>query len=101
MSRFYIPLDKITGTKKDLPDFSPVTSIDDSVLYYAFSDCSGLTGSVSFPSLTTIGEFGLISAFDGCSGITEVHFKSSLSGNSDCTASIMGCMNATVYFDLP
>ena len=129
MSRFYIPLDKITGIKiKTLPDFSPITSIGryglryafqnctgltgsvsfpslnsigNDGLYYAFSGCTGLTGSVSFPNLTTIGNRGLRYAFQNCTGITEVHFKSSLSGNSQCTSSYMGCTNATVYFDLP
>ena len=125
MSRFYIPLDKITETKV-LPDFSPITSISDFGLYEAFYGCTGLTGGVSFPSLTSIGSSGLYYAFRGCAGltsvsfpsltkisssglqyafqnctgITEVHFKSSLSGNSECTASNMGCTNATVYFDL-
>ena len=100
MSRFYIPLDKITGTKI-LPDFSPITSIGNSGLYDTFYKCTGLTGSISFPSLTSIGNQGLQNAFYNCTGITEVHFKSSLSGNSQCTSSNMGCPNATVYFDLP
>ena len=73
MPRFYISINKITG-EKALPDFSPITSIGDS---------------------------GLQNAFYNCTGITEVHFKSSLSGNSQCTSSNMGCPNATVYFDLP
>ena len=126
MTRFYIPLDKITG-RKALPNFSPITSIDDYVLNYAFYNCTGLTGSISFPNLTSIGNQGLSNAFENCTGltgnisfpsltsignqglyyafynctgITEVHFKSSLSGNSECTASNMCCTNATVYFDL-
>ena len=127
MSRFYIPLDKITGTKI-LPDFSPIISIGDNALIgffedekgltgsvsfpnlitigdsglgYAFNRCTGLTGSVFFPKLTSIGTYGLQKVFYICRGITEVHFKSSLSGNSECTASNMACTNATVYFDLP
>lgn len=127
MSRFYIPLDKGTGTKT-LPDFSPITSIGEDGLTYAFSNCTGLTGnvsfsnltsigpyglryafqycpgltgSVSFPKLTTIGSSGLQYAFRNCTGITEVHFKSSLSGNYQCRTSYMGCTNATIYFDLP
>ena len=126
MPRFYISFNKITG--KVLPDFSPITSIGDNVFRYAFYKCTGLTGSISFPSLTSIGEYGLYYAFYGCTGltgsisfpsltsigkrglqnafydcigITEVHFKSSLSGNSECTASNMGCKNDAVYFDLP
>ena len=152
MSRFYISLNKITG--KALPDFSPITSIGDSGLqnafynctgltgsisfpsltsigdlglsqafynctgltgsisfpkltsigdlglYYAFKNCTGLTGSISFHGLTSIGNSGLENAFYNCTGITEVHFRRSLSGNSQCTSSNMGCPNATVYFDL-
>ena len=126
MSRFYIQCNKITEIK-ELPDFSPITSIGayglsdvlrnrkeltgsvsfpnlisigESGLEGAFSDCTGLTGSVSFPSLTSVGSSGLPGAFSNCSDITEVHFKPSLSGNSHCTMSAMGCRNATVYFDL-
>ena len=98
MSRFYISLNKITG--KALPDFSPITSIGKFGFQYAFYSCTGLTGSISFPSLTSIGNHGLQNAFYNCTGITEVHFKSSLSGNSECTASNMGCTNATIYFNL-
>ena len=84
-----------------LEDASEITIIGDYVFYYAFSDCTGLTGSVSFPNLTTISSYGLRYAFYNCTGITEVHFKSSLSGNSECTALNMGRTNATIYFDLP
>ena len=81
--------------------FPNLTSIGDSGLYNAFFMCSGLTGKISFPSLTSIGTSGLHYAFYWCTGITEIHFKSSLSGNSECTASNMGCANDAVYFDLP
>lgn len=103
-----------------------MTSIGDSGLCGTFTGCTGLTGSISFPNLTYIGENGLDNAFCGCTGLTsasfpnltdigvqglndtfwgckglkEVHFKSSLSGNPHCTASNMGCTNATIYFDL-
>lgn len=80
--------------------FPSLTSIGAYGLTNAFNNCSGLTGSVSFPNLTSIGDYALGDAFYYCTGITEVHFKSSLSGNSECTASNMGCTNATVYFDL-
>ena len=100
MSRFYLPLDKTTFTKL-LPDFSSITSIGDYGLHRAFYGCTGLTGSVSFPNLTTIGRNGLTNIFQSCTGITQVHFKSSLSGTSQCTVSNMGCTRATIYFDLP
>ena len=80
--------------------FPSLTSIGNSGLQNAFYGCRGLTGSISFPSLTSIGNSGLQNAFQNREGITEVHFKSSLSGNSECTASNMGCTQATVYFDL-
>ena len=99
MPRFYISFNKITG--KVLPDFSPITSIGVRGLEHAFHGCAGLTGSISFPSLTSIGEYGLYDTFGYCEGITEIHFKSSLSGNSECTPSNMGCANDAVYFDLP
>ena len=84
-----------------LEDASKITTLANYGLSYAFYRCTGLTGSISFPKLTSIGDSGISDAFLGCTGITEVHFKSSLSGNSECTASNMGCTNATVYFDLP
>ena len=80
--------------------FPSLTSIGDFGFRSAFEYCTGLTGSISFPSLTSIGNRGLQDAFFKCTGLTEVHFKSSLSGNSQCTKSNMGCTNATVYFDL-
>ena len=80
--------------------FPSLTSIGNYGLYNVFNNCSGLAGNISFPSLTSIGNSGLSNAFSRCTGITEVHFKSSLSGNSQCTSSYMGCTNATVYFDL-
>ena len=80
--------------------FPKLTSIDSSGLRGAFYNCTGLTGSVSFPKLTTVGSSGLDHAFYGCKGVTAVHFPAALSGNSQCTASNMGCTNATVYFDL-
>ena len=90
----------LTQATGALEDASKITVIADYGLYYAFYNCTGLTGSISFPNLTSIGNSGLQNAFKNCSGITEVHFKSSLSGNSECTASNMGCTNATVYFNL-
>ena len=80
--------------------FPSLTSISGDGLYYTFYSCTGLTGSISFPNLTDIGESGLYCAFYGCTGLKEVHFKSSLSSNSQCTASYMGCSGVTIYFDL-
>ena len=109
--------------------FPNLTSIGSNGLRYAFYDCAGLTGNISFPNLTSIGSGGLQYAFDNCTGliggsvffpsltsiesgglknsfrygypgVSEVHFKSSLSGNSECTASNIGNPYATVYFDL-
>ena len=80
--------------------FPQLTSIGSYGLCDVFYNCKGLTGSVSFPKLTTVGNWGLDHAFYGCKGVTAVHFPAALSGNSQCTASNMGCTNATVYFDL-
>ena len=79
--------------------FPNLTSIHYYGLINTFYSCTGLT-SVSFPNLTYIGESGLDSTFHGCTGLKEIHFKSSLSGNFQCTTSYMGCTNATIYFDL-
>ena len=96
LERAFFSCKGLTGTVS----FPALTSIGEKGLYYAFYKCTGLTGSVSFPTLTSIESSGLVRAFYNCTGITEVHFKASLSGNSQCTASNMGCTNATVYFDL-
>ena len=80
--------------------FPSLTSIGIGGLSGTFRNSTGLTGSISFPSLTSIGKYGLYDTFGYCEGITEIHFKSSLSGNSECTTSNMNCTNATVYFDL-
>ena len=79
--------------------FPKLSTVDSYVLQYAFRNCTGLT-SISFPELTTIGSYALYNTFYECEGLTEVHFHYSLKGNSQCTASYMGCSNATVYFDL-
>lgn len=80
--------------------FPALTTVGEHGLDSALKYCSGLTGSVSFPKLEAIGNQGLYYAFSGCTGLTEIHFKASLSGNSQCTAANMRCTNATVYFDL-
>ncbi len=54
--------------------FDECTSVDDYGLYNAFYECTGLTGSVSFPKLTSIGANGLSYAFQKCTGITSVSF---------------------------
>ena len=53
-----------------------VTSIADYALEYAFYNCTGLTGAVSFPNLTNIGDYGLFYTFYGCTGITSISFPS-------------------------
>ena len=95
----YYAFENCTGLTGSI-SFSNLTSIGDYGLRFAFQYCTGLAGNISFPRLTSIGDFGLEYTFRNCTGITEVHFKSSLSGNSECTSSNMGCTNATVYFDL-
>ena len=78
------------------------------VIKYIFRDIDAngkltlATGALEDASkITTLADYGLYYAFNNCTGITEVHFKASLSGNSQSTISNMGCSNATVYFDLP
>jgi hypothetical protein len=109
--------------------FPSLTSVGDNGLKNAFYNCTGLTGNISFPVLTTIGKGGMYGVFDGCTGligsvsfpsltsvgtsamifafyntgITTVHFKSSLSSNTELTAyNIFGTTSGkSVLFDLP
>ena len=78
--------------------FPSLTSIESRSMMHCFMGCTGLTGSVSFPSLTSIGDYGMNNCFSNTS-VTQVHFKSSLSGNTQCTASNLG-ITGNVYFDL-
>lgn len=78
--------------------FPSLTSIDNEGMYDCFNSCKNLTGRVDFPSLTSVGRDGLRYCFTG-TGVTEVHFKASLSGNSQCTADKLG-LTGNVYFDL-
>ena len=83
MTRFYTLLDKITGTRKTVPNFSTITSIGDGSLYYTFYNCTGLTGSVSFPNLTSIGNNGLTRVFFNCTGLTgSVSFPNLTTGGN-------------------
>jgi hypothetical protein len=79
--------------------FPALESISQWGMQNTFYGCTGLT-SVSFPKLTTLSSYALSGTFNGCTNLKEVHFHYSLEGNSQCTASYMGCSNATVYFDL-
>jgi hypothetical protein len=82
--------------------FPVLTTIDNLGMYYAFHSCTGLTGSVSFPALTSVGALGMYYAFYN-TGITTIHFKSSLSSNSELTKSdIFGTTSGkSILFDLP
>ena len=81
MARFWVPrvkLDKngnlTTWQGKLTGVFDEIKTIGSGSLYYAFYNCTGITGSVSFPALTTIGSSGLQHAFYGCIGITSISF---------------------------
>jgi hypothetical protein len=83
--------------------FPSLTSVGTTGLTNAFSGCTGLTGSVSFPSLTRVMTVGLSNAFKGCIGITELHFRAdaqSVIKKSAGYSSNFGATNATIYFDL-
>ena len=83
--------------------FPKLTSIGTYGLYYAFQGCTGITGSVSFPELTTIESNGLDYAFQGCTGITELHFRAdaqSVIESQNGYSTNFGATNATIYFDL-
>ena len=83
MARFWIPkkldengnLTLPTGSIKGL--FNCLTSIGSYGLDFAFYECTGLTGDISFPNLTSINSYGLNDAFRECTGIAgEVNFPS-------------------------
>ena len=78
--------------------FDDATSVDSYGLYMAFYNCTGITGSISFPELTSIDNYGLYDAFYNCTGITELHFRSDM--QSTIGSNKYGATNATVYFDL-
>ena len=83
--------------------FDNITSIETRGLYYAFYNCSGLTGSISFPQLTSIGNYGLRSAFDGCSGLTgSISFPKLTSiGNYGLYYAFTGCSGLTGSISFP
>ena len=77
--------------------FPELTSIDNYGLYNAFYNCTGITGSVSFPKLTSIGYSGLRNAFRGCTGITgSISFPELTSiGSSGLNDAFQGCTGIT------
>ena len=78
--------------------FPKLASIGNYGMQYCFERCQALTGRIDFPNLTSAADYGLKGCFKN-TGVTEVHFKASLSGNSECTASNLG-ITGNVYFDL-
>ena len=78
--------------------FPSLTSIGENGMYECFYYCTGLVGKIEFPELTSVGLNGMYNCFYR-TGVTEVHFKASLSGNSECTADRLG-ITGNVYFDL-
>ena len=78
--------------------FPNLTSVEDYGMEYCFEGCQALTGRINFPNLTSVADYGLRGCFS-VTGVTEVHFKASLSGNTQCTASNLG-ITGNVYFDL-
>lgn len=65
-----------------------------------FNGCNKIK-SISFPSATYILTDAFKNMFSSGNTVEEIHFKESMAGNVECTASKMGCPNATFYFDLP
>ena len=57
-------------------NLSSLSSVGSNGLYYAFYNCTGLTGNLNLSSLTSIGESGLGTAFQSCSGLTSVDLSS-------------------------
>lgn len=80
-------------------NFSNIRRIGDTGAECAFESCTGLL-TAYFPKVVSLDSYALQNIFSGCTSLKEVHFHYSLSANSQCTTSYMGCTNATVYFDL-
>ena len=57
-------------------EFSDITSVGNNGLYYAFYNCTGLTGNLNLSSLTSVGNYGLYYAFVNCTGLTGVDLSS-------------------------
>ena len=82
--------------------FPELTSIGTSGLYYAFRGCTGITGSVSFPKLTSVDTHGLNTAFRGCTGIGSVSFPELTSvGNNGLNYAFYGCTSITGSVSFP
>jgi hypothetical protein len=82
--------------------FPSLTSIGDYGLNNAFRYCTGIT-TVSFPALTNVNFTGLFNAFYKCTGITEIHFRADAQATIEATSGYsdkFGATNATIYFDL-
>ena len=94
-------LTQATGSLDGL--FNNIKTIDMYGLYYAFYNCTGITGNISFPALTTVNSNGLFFAFYGCTGITELHFRADVKSAVEAANGYwnkFGASNATIYFDL-
>ena len=78
-------------------EFSSVTSINDYGLYFAFYNCTGITGSVNLSSVTSIGMYGLYSAFYNCAGLVGSVDLSSVTsiGNSGMQNAFSECTGLT------
>ena len=96
MARFYIPI--IKG-KKQLPDFSQVTSISGNrTLYDMFIACDYLKGEIIFSNLTTVsGTYAFENTFFGCSGLTNISFPklTSITGTSSFYYAFYRCSGLT------
>jgi hypothetical protein len=82
--------------------FPDLVEVGNAGLQSAFSGCSGLT-SAYFPLLITVGEYGLYGMFEDCTSLTEIHFSASAESvikSADGYDEKFGATNATIYFDL-
>lgn len=108
MARFWIPktLDKngnLTAWNGKLTEtFDEIKTIDSYGLYYAFFRCTGITGSINFPTLTSVGSYGLYNAFYICTGITSVSFPVLTSvGDYGLSYAFYGCTGITGSVSFP
>ena len=82
--------------------FDEITSIDTGGLQRAFYYCTGITGSINFPSLTSIDTYGLQQAFYNCTGINSVSFPKLTSiGTQGLYVAFGGCSGITGSINFP
>jgi len=89
---------KLTLATGNLESASGIKRVLENGLSYIFTNCTGLTGSVNFPSLTSLTKnYSFYNAFNGCSNITSVSFPklNKIGGQYVMYRSFLNCTSLT------